>query len=114
PVPFLVNNDGTLSRNSAEVFFASLLAADKAGTLEDDIFVLELGIGLGLFARFFLDYLRDLCAQHKKNYYDRLCYIAADKSEAMLLDVLRHGVLANHPGRYRVRQVDAMQPDAVL
>jgi hypothetical protein len=37
PVPFLTNNDGTLSRNAAEVFFASLVAADKAGRLDGDI-----------------------------------------------------------------------------
>src|SRR5205085_12138324 len=51
PVPFVVNNDGSLSRNAAEVFFASLVAADKRGQLEDEIFVLELGIGVGLLAR---------------------------------------------------------------
>src|SRR4051812_43269855 len=28
PVPFVVNNDGTLSRNAADVLFASLEAAD--------------------------------------------------------------------------------------
>jgi tetratricopeptide (TPR) repeat protein len=110
PVPFVVNNDGTLSRNAAEVFYASLEEAEKEGDLEPDIFVLELGIGVGLFARFFLDNFRDLCAKNKKDYYDRLCYIAADKSERMLMDVCRHGVLNNHPGRYRVRQVDAMEP----
>src|SRR5207249_458297 len=49
-----------------------------------------------------------------KDYYDRLCYIAADRSRRMLLDVLRHGVLANHPGRCRVRLVDALEPDAAL
>src|SRR5205814_8235452 len=48
PVPFVINNDGALSRNAAEVFFVSLVEADKAGTLEDEIFVLELGIGVGL------------------------------------------------------------------
>jgi len=112
PVPFVVNNDGTLSRNAAEVFFASLEAADEAGNLvEQDIFVLELGIGVGLFARYFLDNFRDLCRQHNKDYYDRLCYIAADRSERMLMDVARHGVLGNHPGRYRLRQVDAMKPE---
>ena len=113
PVPFVINNDGTLSRHAAEVFFASLQAADAAGTLEDDIFVLELGIGVGLFARFFLDEFQALCQKHKKDYYERLCYIAADRSERMLLDVLRHGVLGNHPGRYRVRQIDAMQPETL-
>src|SRR5947209_12923451 len=55
PVPFVVNNDGSLSTHAAEVFFASLAEADAAGTLEPEIFVLELGIGVGLFARFFLD-----------------------------------------------------------
>lgn len=114
PVPFVVNNDGTLSRNAAEVFFASLQAAEEAGNLtEPDIFVLELGIGVGLFARYFLDNFRDLCADHNKDYYDRLCYIAADRSERMLMDVARHGVLANHPGRYRLRQVDAMKPETL-
>ncbi len=114
PVPFVVNNDGTLSRNAAEVFFASLEAAEKDGTLEDEIVVLELGIGVGLFARFFLDTMRELSRRHKKDYYDRLTYIAADRSERMLLEVLRHGVLGGHPGRYCVRQVDALEPAAAL
>ncbi len=114
PVPFVVNNDGTLSRNASEVFFASLVAAEEQGPLEDEIFVLELGIGVGLFARYFLDSLRSLCRQHRKDYYERLTYIAADRSERMLHDVLRHGVLAEHPGRYRVRQVDALHPETLL
>lgn len=116
PVPFVVNNDGTLSYNAAEVFFASLRDAEEQGTLtaDEDIYVLELGIGVGLFARFFLDAVQELCGKENKDYYDRLCYIAADRSPRMLLDLLRHGVLADHPGRYRVRQVDALQPEAWL
>ncbi len=114
PVPFVVNNDGTLSRNAAEVFFANLVESEKTAPLEDQIFVLELGIGVGLFARFFLDNFRDLCQKHGKDYYDRLCYIAADRSERMLTDVLRHGVLGKHPGHYRVRLVDAMEPEKYL
>jgi tetratricopeptide (TPR) repeat protein len=113
-VPYVINNDGTLSRHAAEVFFASLLEADKAGTLSREIHVLELGIGVGLFARYFLDHMQDLSRQHKKDYYQRLIYTAADRSERMLTDVLRHGVLANHPGRYRMRQIDAMQPEVLL
>src|SRR5580658_6660379 len=42
PVPFVINNDGTLSRNAAEVLFANLRDAEEQGTLEADIFVLEL------------------------------------------------------------------------
>jgi tetratricopeptide (TPR) repeat protein len=114
PVPFVVNNDGTLSRNAAEVFFALLVATDKEGRLDGDIFVLELGIGVGLFARYFLDSMRDLCWRNKKDYYDRLCYILADNSQRMLDDVLRHGVLGEHPGRYRVRKVDALKPEETL
>src|SRR6516162_8709433 len=59
PVPFVINNDGTLSRHAAEVFFASLAETEKTAPLEDEIFVLELGIGVGLFARFFLDCFRE-------------------------------------------------------
>jgi hypothetical protein len=114
PVPFIINNDGALSRNAAEVFFTSLIEAEKTAPLEPEIFVLELGIGVGLFARYFLDNFRDLCLKNKKDYYDRLCYIAADRSRRMLLDVLRHGVLGNHPGKYRVRQVDALEPEKLL
>jgi tetratricopeptide (TPR) repeat protein len=110
PVPYVVNNDGTLSRHAAEVLIASLQAAEEAGTLEDEIFVLELGIGVGLFARLFLDWFRDLCGKEGKDYYDRLTYVAADRSEKMLLDACRHGVFADHPGRYRIRVVDAMDP----
>src|SRR5437660_11700835 len=33
PVPYAINNDGTLSRHAAEVFVASLVQAEKAGTL---------------------------------------------------------------------------------
>ena len=46
-----------------------------------DIFVLELGIGVGLFARFFLDAFRERCQKEGRDYYERLTYIAADRSE---------------------------------
>src|SRR5262249_12692031 len=45
PVPFVVNNDGSLPHNAAAVLFASLAEAEQAGTLPaGDLFVLELGI----------------------------------------------------------------------
>jgi tetratricopeptide (TPR) repeat protein len=115
-VPYVVHNDGTLSRHAAEVFYASLQAADRAGTLraDEDLFVLELGVGVGLFARYFLDAFRELCARHGKDYYGRLCYVLADRSEAMLRDACRHGVLAGHHGRYRLRLADALDPAAHL
>jgi tetratricopeptide (TPR) repeat protein len=114
PVPWIINNDGNLSINAAEVFFTSLLSAERDGTLEPDIFVLELGIGVGLFARFFLDHLRELCARHGKEFYDRLIYVAADRSPRMLRDAGRHGVFAKHAGRYVLRVADALCPEQTL
>ncbi len=115
PVPYAINNDGNMSLHAAEVFFRSLTAEDERSAEKvDDIYVLELGIGLGLFARLFLDAFRNLCVQHNKNYYDRLVYVAADHSEKMLLDVVRRGTFANHPGRYLLRVVDAFTPNKLL
>jgi tetratricopeptide (TPR) repeat protein len=110
PVPFVINNDGALSQAAADVLFAALTAAELDGPLPAELFVLELGIGVGLFARYFLDAFRDLCDTHHKDYYGPLTYLAADRSERMLRDVARHGVLAHHPGRYRLRLVDALDP----
>src|SRR5207244_743617 len=71
---------------------------------------LELGIGVGLFARYFLDWFRALCDREAKDYYDRLCYVAADRSPRMLRDAARAGVFVGHPGRYRLRVIDALNP----
>lgn len=109
-VPFAINNDGILSANAAEVFFVSLTQADENGQLEPQIHALEMGCGAGLFARYFLDAFQQLCLKHNKNYYERFCYIATDRSERMLEDLARHGILANHPGRYQIRLLDALQP----
>lgn len=114
PVPFVINNDGNLSRQAADLLYTSLAAAEKEGPLEQDIHVLELGIGVGLFARYFLDSFRDLCRKNDKDYYDRLTYVAADRSEQMLLDVGRRGVLAAHPGRYQLLTMDALRPAEYL
>ena len=77
-VPFEINNNGHLSQCAAETLFASLVEAEDSGTLEPYVNVVELGIGCGLFARLFLDALRDLCRKHGRDYYDRICYIATD------------------------------------
>ena len=114
PIPFAINNDGVLSRNAAELLYTSLVEAEKAGPLEPRIFVLELGIGVGLFARFFMDAFKALCAQQSKDYYRRLTYVAGDRSERMLADACRHGIFVNHPGHYFIRVVDAMEPRAYL
>jgi tetratricopeptide (TPR) repeat protein len=111
PVPYIVNNTGLLSRHAAELLFRSLAAE---GNTQGNLVVLELGIGLGLFARYFLDAFRDLCTLHRVDYYDRLVYIAADRSERMLLDTIRRGTFQHHPGRYLLRTIDALNPSRAL
>ncbi len=71
PVPYAINNEGSLSRRTAELFFASLVESEKTQPLEPLLYVLELGIGVGLFARFFLDALQEICAREAKDYYRR-------------------------------------------
>ena len=66
PVPFVINNDGTLSRHAAEVFFVSLVAAEK-------------------ISRFFLDHFRDLCRQQNKDYYDRLCLMSCGTASSPII-----------------------------
>ena len=112
PVPYAVNNHGTPSRRVAEVLFSALSTGELASSSE--IVVLELGIGLGLFARYFLDAFRDLCARRGADYYDRLTYVAADYSERILLDAVRRGAFQHHPGRYALRVIDALHPEAAI
>jgi tetratricopeptide (TPR) repeat protein len=82
--------------------------------LEEDIFVLEVGLGVGLFARLFLDAFRARSAQEGKDYYERLHYVAGDYSGRMLRDACQHGIFENHPGRCLLRQLDALDPAAAL
>src|SRR5262245_40730381 len=74
-VPFAVHNDGHLSKLAADLLFTTLSAADAEGTLEREIAILELGVGSGLFARYFLDRFRQRCHEAGKDYYDRCRYI---------------------------------------
>jgi hypothetical protein len=88
-VPYVINNDGSLSVAAAGLLFCAIREAEQAGALEQEIRVLELGVGAGLFARLLLDAFRGLCRQHGLDYHDRLCYVAGDHSERMLRDAWR-------------------------
>lgn len=114
PVPYAVNNDGALSARTAELFFESLGETDLHCSVDSSIFALEAGVGVGLFARFFLDRFRDLCHRNNKNYYERLIYLVVDRSEKMLADICRHGIFADHAGHYRLGVVDANDSEKAL
>ncbi len=110
PIPYAVNNDGNFAAAAAKLLFETLSRSKAENEQRGEILVLEIGIGLGLFARFFLDCFCELCRDAGKNYYDRVCCIAGDFSERMLADLCKHGVLAAHAGHYRLRIVDATDP----
>lgn len=75
-VPFLINNSGFLSEHVAAVLFANCVEAPPAGPIN----VLELGAGMGLFARYFLDAFRAICQQEGRDFYERLVYYVTDRS----------------------------------
>ena len=110
PIPYAVNNDGNFAVAAAQLLFQSVRRAERTGHHDSEILVLEIGMGLGLFARYFLDSFRELSQTAGRDYYDRLCYIASDFSERMLVDMCTHGVLSNHAGHYRLRIIDAADP----
>jgi tetratricopeptide (TPR) repeat protein len=109
-VPFLINNDGLTSESAAAVLFASCRrSSDRAGPVR----VLELGAGLGLFARFFLDAFRSLCEQESENFYERLTYIVTDGSAHSVEHWRRVGLFAGHDGRVITGVCDALRPNQI-
>jgi tetratricopeptide (TPR) repeat protein len=96
-VPYGVTNNGETSRKAVEMYLASLRAAEQSGCREASSYVLELGSGIGLFAKLFLDQLR---ARSKRD-YERTTYIVADYSKGLLDDTRKTGVFAAHEGRVR-------------
>jgi tetratricopeptide (TPR) repeat protein len=106
-VPFIVNNDGRLSEDAAEVFFANCM---EASNLEGQIRVLELGAGTGLFALYFLDAFRDLCQRERRDYYDRLLYYASDNSRRTVEQWEEFGQFAEHSDHVRLGTCDAQCP----
>jgi tetratricopeptide (TPR) repeat protein len=105
-VPFLVNNSGFLSEHAAAVVFANCVEAPPQG----DIRVLELGAGMGLFARYFLDAFRAVCRQEGRDFYDRLTYYVSDRSLRTTRQWLERAQFANHEGRVVVGTSDATNP----
>jgi tetratricopeptide (TPR) repeat protein len=96
-VPYAATNSGEPSRKAVEMYLASLRAAEQSGCREASSYVLELGTGIGLFAKLFLDELR---ARSKRD-YERTTYIVADYSKTLLDDTRKSGVFAAHEERIR-------------
>jgi hypothetical protein len=98
-VPYVATNDGEQSRRALEVYLASLRAAEERGDREPTSYVLELGVGSGLFAKLFLDQLRDRSRARGTQDYERTKYLACDSSPGLLEDTRQSGVFAGHEER---------------
>ena len=113
-VPNLINQGGLAAYRSAEVLFAHCVELEAAGTLEQDIWVMEMAIGLGLFAVQVLDRFQTLCREHGRDYYDRLTYLATDGTPRMIVDARDHKVFDRHAGRVVLGLVDALDPGRMV
>jgi hypothetical protein len=102
-VPYVVNNTGTLSSDVAAVVFASCAEAPP----DNDLQVVELGAGTGLFARYFLDEFRRLCERHSRDFYRRLTYWATDRSPRTVEQWRERDLFGPHAGRVVARDYDA-------
>lgn len=109
-VPNLINQGGLAAYRSAEVLFAHCVELDRQRALEAEILVMEMAIGLGLFAVQVLDRFQVLCREHGRDYYDRLTYLATDGTPRMVTDARDNGVFTRHAGRVVLGLVDALDP----
>jgi len=106
-VPYVVNNSGWAAANAATVLFAN---CRESGKLDQTIRVLELGAGLGLFAKQFLDTFRALCIEHGRDYYERLVYHVTDFSEKTVARWRDDQVFVDHGDHVVLARCDAMTP----
>src|SRR5687767_13409944 len=87
-VPYIVTSNGMLSEDAAATLFASCIDAPPDGPL----LVLEMGAGSGLFARYFLDSFREICAQEGAGFYDHLVYLVSDLSPRSVEQWMEKGI----------------------
>jgi tetratricopeptide (TPR) repeat protein len=109
-VPFIVNNSGRLSMQTALVLFAY----SEQQPPDRPIQVLEMGAGTGLFARYFLDSFRDLCLQQDRDYYHRLHYYVTDYSRTTLSQWVERGLFDDHPDQTLLATCDGRSPGELL
>jgi tetratricopeptide (TPR) repeat protein len=111
-VPYLVNNSGRLSEGAAEVMFTAL--EEMRPTLPARIFMLELGAGSGLFARYFLDAFAERCRNAGGDLYQRLTYVVTDRFSAMVEGWRKEGLFTGHEAHVDLRVCDASSVEALF
>ncbi|MEM9490655.1 MAG: SAM-dependent methyltransferase, partial [Myxococcota bacterium] len=110
-VPNDITNNGAQASRTAEILFRHCADCAQRGTLAEAIRIVELGLGIGLFARLFLLRFRELCQLDNRDFFARLTYYATDFAEHNLRDIERLGTLAEFGEQVRLGVVDAVQPE---
>lgn len=95
-VPYAVINDGRLSADAAKLLIELL-----KGSNTNSVRVLEIGGGSGLFAKLFLDEVRNLAPE----VYQSITYNWSDASPTMVERAEREGLFSGHPGKVKCRVV---------
>ena len=106
-VPFVVHNSGWTAGNAAQVLFTNCTEIDSSSA---KITVLELGAGLGLFAKQLLDAFHRLCSDHERDFYQRLVYFVTDASERTQRVWRETGLFEEHADRVVLARSDGMRP----
>ena len=105
-VPFIVNNSGRLSQQCALFLYKHLAQKNSI----DEIRILELGAGIGLFARYFLDAFLAICTQENSDLYNKLTYYVTDYSAKTVEQWVQRDIFSNHMSRVIVGICDGMDP----
>jgi tetratricopeptide (TPR) repeat protein len=108
-VPYVATNDGEQSRKALELYLTSLRDAERRGRREQTSYVLELGTGSGLFAKLFLDQLRERSRREGTEDYQRTQYLVCDYSAGLLEDTRQSGVFADHEDRVQRVHLPTME-----
>ncbi len=109
-VPFVINNSGRLSLQTALLLFGYCESLSH----QNEILLLEMGAGTGLFARYLLDALKDLCDQQDKDYYSRIRYYITDYSKTTIEQWQQRRIFEKHQQRVVLASCDGLKPTKII
>ena len=110
-VPFLINNSGRLSEHAAALLYQACLASRRT---EGRFVAVEIGAGLGLFARYLLDAFKAICEQEARPFYQRLLLVVTDRSRRTVAQWRDVGLFEAHRDRVLLATCDAQNPSSLL
>lgn len=108
-VPYTVNNSGLLSARAAALLVASCLEAPPRGRVA----LMEIGAGLGLFARYLLDELQRICRRDGLDVYDRVTFYVTDRSPRTVESWREQELFAGHEEHVVTAVCDGCRPARV-